>query len=122
MQNRYKSSKLCEEKQNHNTEKSQYLCGFQSFANAYRIYIIERRNGQYHLPADIDRLYMLRKKTQPEANNDKILISVKEACELPGLSEKTMRSLMNENCFMVRIGRRTLIDKKKFQKWIDRQS
>ena len=24
--------------------------------------------------------------------------------------------------FMVRIGRRTLIDKKKFQKWIDRQS
>lgn len=81
-----------------------------------------RRNGQYHLPADIDRLYMLRKKTQPEANNDKILISVKEACELTGLSEKTMRSLMNENCFMVRIGRRTLIDKKKFQKWIDRQS
>ena len=61
---------------------------------------------------------MLRKKTQPEANNDKILISVKEACELTGLSEKTMRSLMNENCFMVRIGRRTLIDKKKFQKWI----
>ena len=55
---------------------------------------------------------MLRKKTQPEANNDKILISVKEACELTGLSEKTMRSLMNENCFMVRIGRRTLIDKK----------
>ncbi|MGN8885740.1 helix-turn-helix domain-containing protein [Blautia sp. HCP28S3_G10] len=65
---------------------------------------------------------MLRKKTQPEANNDKILISVKEACELIGLSEKIMRSLMNENCFMVRIGRRTLIDKKKFQKWIDRQS
>lgn len=70
----------------------------------------------------INRLYMLRKKTQPETNNDKILISVKEACELTGLSEKTMRSLMNENCFMVRIGRRTLIDKKKFQKWIDRQS
>lgn len=70
----------------------------------------------------INRLYMLRKKTQPEANNDKILISVKEACELTGLSEKTMRSLMKENCFMVRIGRRTLIDKKKFQKWIDRQS
>lgn len=79
--------------------------------------MIERRNGQYHLPADIDRLYMLRKKTQPEANNDKILISVKEACELTGLSEKTMRSIVNENCFMVRIGRRTLIDKKKFQKW-----
>lgn len=27
-----------------------------------------------------------------------------------------MRSLMNENCFMVRIGRRTLIDKKKISK------
>lgn len=65
---------------------------------------------------------MLRKKTQPEANNDKILISVKEACELTGLSEKTMRALIKENCFMVRIGRRTLIDKKKFQNWIDWQS
>lgn len=30
--------------------------------------------------------------------------------------------ISHENCFMVRIGRRTLIDKKKFQKWIDRQS
>ncbi|WP_442858075.1 hypothetical protein [Blautia sp. SC05B48] len=33
-----------------------------------------------------------------------------------------MRTLMKNNTFMVRIGRRTLIDKKKFQKWIDRQS
>ena len=30
--------------------------------------------------------------------------------------------ISHENCFMVRIGRRTLNDKKKFQKWIDRQS
>ena len=65
---------------------------------------------------------MIHKKKQPSADNDKILISVKEACELTGLSEKTMRTLMNNNTFMVRIGRRTLIDKKKFQKWIDRQS
>lgn len=64
----------------------------------------------------------IHKKKQPAADNDKILISVKEACELTGLSEKTMRTLMNNNTFMVRIGRRTLIDKKKFQKWIDRQS
>ena len=64
---------------------------------------------------------MIHKKKQPAADNDKILISVKEACELTGLSEKTMRTLMNNNTFMVRIGR-TLIDKKKFQKWIDRQS
>ena len=66
-------------------------------------------------------IYMIHKKTQA-ADNDKILISVKEACELTGLSEKTMRTLMKNNTFMVRIGRRTLIDKKKFQKWIDRQS
>ncbi len=66
--------------------------------------------------------HMLRKNTQSAPNNEKILISVKEACELTGLSEKTMRTLMNENNFMVRIGRRTLIDRKKFQKWIDRQS
>lgn len=65
---------------------------------------------------------MIHKKKQSVADNDKILISVKEACELTGLSEKTMRTLMNNNTFMVRIGRRTLIDKKKFQKWIDRQS
>ena len=65
---------------------------------------------------------MIHKKKQPAADNDKILISDKEACELTGLSEKTMRTLMNNNTFMVRIGRRTLIDKKKFQKWIDRQS
>ncbi|WP_147348528.1 helix-turn-helix domain-containing protein [Blautia obeum] len=64
---------------------------------------------------------MIHKKTQA-ADNDKILISVKETCELTGLSEKTMRTLMKKNTFMVRIGRRTLIDKKKFQKWIDRQS
>lgn len=65
---------------------------------------------------------MLRKNTQSAPNNEKILISVKEACELTGLSEKTMRTLMNENNFMVRVGRRTLIDRKKFQKWIERQS
>lgn len=50
---------------------------------------------------------MIHKKTQA-ADNDKILISVKEACELTGLSEKTMRTLMKNNTFMVRIGRRTL--------------
>ena len=65
---------------------------------------------------------MIHIKKQPVADNDKILKAVKEACELTGLSEKTMRTLMNNNTFMVRIGRRTLIDKKKFQKWIDRQS
>ena len=65
---------------------------------------------------------MIHKKKQSAADNDKILISVKEACELTGLSEKTMRTLMNNNTFMVRIGRRTLIDNKKFQKWIDRQT
>lgn len=55
-------------------------------------------------------------------NKLKKIFVYKEACELTGLSEKTMRTLMKNNTFMVRIGRRTLIDKKKFQKWIDRQS
>ena len=79
------------------------------------------RNSQYHLPSDIGcNIYDILKIQA--ADNDKILISVKEACERTGLSEKTMRTLMKNNTFMVRIGRRTLIDKKKFQKWIDRQS
>lgn len=36
---------------------------------------------------------MIHKKKQPAADNDKILISVKEACELTGLSEKQCEHL-----------------------------
>ena len=51
----------------------------------------------------------------------KLLLSVKEACKLTGVSEKTMRSLAYEQKMMVRIGKRTLIHKKKLEKWIDHQ-
>ena len=51
---------------------------------------------------------MLRKKEAPE----KLLLSVKEVCELTGLSEKTIRNLIEENHLLVRIGRRTLVDRK----------
>lgn len=45
--------------------------------------------------------------------NEKLLLSVKETCGLTGLSERTVRTLMAENDFTVRIGRRTLVHKKK---------
>ncbi len=61
---------------------------------------------------------MLRKKEAPE----KLLLSVKEVCELTGLSEKTIRNLIEENHLLVRIGRRTLVDRKKFEKWLVSQS
>ena len=51
------------------------------------------------------------------------LLSVKEVCEYTGLSEKTVRSsLMRGNGFMVKIGRRTLIHKKAFEKWLTAQT
>ena len=52
---------------------------------------------------------------------EKLLLSVKETCELTGLSERTVRTIMAENEFTVRIGRRTLVHKKKFEKWLDKQ-
>lgn len=61
---------------------------------------------------------MLRKKEAPE----KLFLSVKEVCELTGLSEKTTRNLIEENYLLVRIGRRTLVDRKKFEKWLVSQS
>lgn len=51
------------------------------------------------------------------------LLSVKEVCEYTGLSEKTVRSsLMHGNGLMVKIGRRTLIHKKAFEKWLTAQT
>ena len=52
--------------------------------------------------------------------NEKLLLSVKETCGLTGLSERTVRTLMAENDFTVRIGRRTLVHKKKFEKWLEK--
>lgn len=59
--------------------------------------------------------------TKKNTEDPKLLLSVKEACKLTGVSEKTMRSLAYEQKMMVRIGKRTLIHKKKLEKWIDRQ-
>ena len=53
--------------------------------------------------------------------NEKLLLSVKETCGLTGLSERIVRTLMAENDFTVRIGRRTLVHKKKFEKWVEKQ-
>lgn len=53
---------------------------------------------------------------------EKILLSVKEVCKLTGLSEKTVRTLVEENHLMVRIGRRTMVDRKKLEKWLVKQS
>ena len=53
--------------------------------------------------------------------NEKLLLSVKETWGLTGLSERTVRTLMAENDFTARIGRRTLVHKKKFEKWLEKQ-
>ena len=63
----------------------------------------------------------MRKKNDIKEENGKLLLSVKETCELTGLSERTVRTIMAENEFTVRIGRRTLVHKKKFEKWLDKQ-
>lgn len=59
------------------------------------------------------------KETNQE--NEKLLLSIKEASSLIGISERAMRDLSLELNIQVRIGRRVLIHKKKFEKWIDRQ-
>ena len=53
--------------------------------------------------------------------NEKLLLSIKEASSLIGISERAMRDLSLELNIQVRIGRRVLIHKKKLEKWIDRQ-
>ena len=59
------------------------------------------------------------KETNQE--NEKLLLSIKEANSLIGISERAMRDLSLELNIQVRIGRRVLIHKKKLEKWIDRQ-
>ena len=63
----------------------------------------------------------MRKKNDTKEENGKLLLSVKETCELTGLSEKTVRTIMAENDFCVRIGRRTLVHQKKFEQWLEKQ-
>ena len=59
------------------------------------------------------------KETNQE--NEKLLLSIKEASSLIGISERAMSDLSLELNIQVRIGRRVLIHKKKLEKWIDRQ-
>lgn len=59
------------------------------------------------------------KETNQE--NEKLLLSIKEASSLIGISERAMRDLSLELNIQVRIGRRVLIHKKNLEKWIDRQ-
>ena len=61
----------------------------------------------------------MRKKNDIKEENGKLLLSVN--CELTGLSEKTVRTIMAENDFCVRIGRRTLVHRKKFEHWLEEQ-
>lgn len=63
----------------------------------------------------------MRKKNDIKEENGKLLLSVKETCELTGLSEKTVRTIMAENDFCVRIGRRTLVHRKKIEHWLEEQ-
>ena len=56
------------------------------------------------------------KETNQE--NEKLLLSIKEASSLIGISERAMRDLSLELNIQVRIGRRVLIHKKKLEKWI----
>lgn len=63
----------------------------------------------------------MRKKNDTKEENGKLLLSVKETCELTGLSEKTVRTIMAENDFCVRIGRRILVHRKKFEHWLEEQ-
>lgn len=54
--------------------------------------------------------------------SEKLLLSIKEACELTGISEKKMRELVYDQNLQVRIGRRVMVNRKKLEQWIDQQS
>ncbi len=70
---------------------------------------------------NFERRTVMLKSRGGREENEKLLLSVKETCGLTGLSERTVRTLMAENDFTVRIGRRTLVHKKKFEKWLEKQ-
>ena len=70
---------------------------------------------------NFERRTVMLKSRGGREENEKLLLSVKETCELTGLSEKTVRTIMAENDFCVRIGRRTLVHRKKFEHWLEEQ-
>ena len=70
---------------------------------------------------NFERRTVMLKSRGGREENEKLLLSVKETCELTGLSEKTVRTIMAENAFCVRIGRRTLVHRKKIEHWLEEQ-
>lgn len=64
----------------------------------------------------------MRKKNDIKEENGKLLLSVKETCELTGLSEKTVRTIMAENDFWrSELGAEPLVHRKKFEHWLEEQ-
>lgn len=63
----------------------------------------------------------MRKKNDTKEENGKLLLSVKETCELTGLSEKTVRTIMAENDFASELGAEPLVHRKKFEHWLEEQ-
>lgn len=55
---------------------------------------------------------------------EKLLLTVKEVIEMTGLCEKSVRKLLNDpkHHFTVRIGKRVLVHRKKFENWLERQT
>lgn len=55
---------------------------------------------------------------------EKVLITIKEAMEMTGIGEKTLRRLLqNPRCpFLFAVGRRHLVKKDAFVRWINQRS
>lgn len=71
---------------------------------------------------NFERRTVMLKSRGGREENEKLLLSVKETCGLTGLSERTVRTLMAENDFTVRIGRRTLFIRKNLRNgWKNRR-
>ena len=60
--------------------------------------------------------------TMQREKEEKLLLSIKEASELTGVSQQSMRNLSYELKIQVRIGRRVLVNRKKLEKWINQQT
>lgn len=54
--------------------------------------------------------------------NDKLLLTIKDACQITGLCYNTMRKVLNApSCtFKKKIGNRVYIYKPKFEKWLEK--
>lgn len=59
--------------------------------------------------------------TKKNTEDPKLLLSVKEACKLTGVSEKTMRSLAYEQKNDGANRKKNFNSQKKLEKWIDHQ-